>query len=151
MKLMKLTLFILSLFVVMLFSEKVYSQALPNFGAAKKAAPKAEAKSEAKSADAEYPGVDDFVAVDEQAAIVKRAPTTYPELATKARIEGNVYLKVLIDKDGKAKKAVVFKTDADVFNEAAIESAMKSSYTAAVSDGKPVAFWLVVPYSFKIK
>jgi periplasmic protein TonB len=147
MKLMKLTLYILSLFVVMLFSEKVYSQALPNFGTAKKAAPKAEAKAD----ESEYPKIDDFVAVDNQAEIVKRSPATYPELASKARIEGNVYLKVLIDKDGKAKKAVVFKTDADVFNEAAIESAMKSTYKAATSDGNPVAFWLVVPYSFKLK
>ena len=148
MKPKKLILFIFSLVFLSLITQTVFSQALPNFGTdkPKKAAPKAESKSD----DAD-PGINDFVPVDEQPAIVKRSPVTYPELAKTARIEGNVYLKVLVDKDGKPKKAVVFKSDAEVFNDAAIESAMKSSYTAATSDGNPVACWLVVPYSFKMK
>ena len=111
MKPMKLTLFILYLFVVILLTENVYSQALPNFGTDKPK--KAAAKTEAKSAEADYPGIDDFVAVDEQAAVVKRATTTYPELASKARIEGNVYLKVLVDKDAKPKKAVTAESEAE--------------------------------------
>jgi protein TonB len=149
MKPMKLTLLIFSLFVLVCLTEKVYSQALPNFGTEKPK--KAAAKTEAKSDESEYPGINDFVPVDAQPAVVKRASTSYPELAKNARIEGNVYLKVLVDKDGKPKKAVVFKSDAEVFNQSAIDSALKSTYTAATSDGNPVACWLVVPYSFKLK
>jgi len=149
MKPKKLILFIFSLFFLSIITQTVFSQALPNVGTdkPKKAAPTAESKSD----DAEFPGINDFVPVDEQPAVVKRAPAAYPELAKTARIEGNVYLKVLVDKDGKPRKAVVFKSDAEVFNDAAIESALKSSYTAATSDGNPVACWLVVPYSFKMK
>jgi len=122
----------------------LYSQAIPNFGGDKSSKKIAEKTEEA------YPDIDEFVAVDQQPAIIKRAPVSYPELAKKARIEGNVYLKVLVDKDGKPKKAVVFKSDAEVFNEAAIQSALKSTYSAAVSDGKPVASWLVLPFTFKL-
>ncbi len=150
MKSRRSVLFIFSFFVFsVIMAGSLYSQALPNFGTdkPKKAAPKADTKTESS----EYPDINDFVPVDEQPAIVKRAPAAYPELAKQARLEGNVYLKVLVDKDAKPKKAVVFKSDAEVFNDAAIKSAMESSYTAATNDGNPVACWLVVPYSFKMK
>jgi len=147
---MKNSKFILYIFILssltFFTANGIYAQALPNFGGDKPAKKAAVAE---KNDDA-YPDVNDFVPVDQQPAIVKRSPVAYPELAKSARMEGNVYLKVLIDKDGKAKKAVVFKSDSDVFNESAIQSAMKSSYTAATNDGHPVASWMVVPYSFKL-
>jgi TonB family protein len=146
MKISKFLLYIFTISIITLFTESiVFSQALPNFGGDKPSKKIAE-----KSDDAGYPDINDFVPVDQQPALVKRSPVTYPELAKTARIEGNVYLKVLIDKDGKAKKAVVFKSDADVFNDAAIQSALKSSYTSATNDGRTVATWMVVPYSFKL-
>ena len=139
------TFYFIVLVGLFLFIEcNLYSQAIPNFGGDKSSKKIAEKTEEA------YPDIDEFVAVDQQPAIIKRAPVSYPELAKKARIEGNVYLKVLVDKDGKPKKAVVFKSDAEVFNEAAIQSALKSTYSAAVSDGKPVASWLVLPFTFKL-
>ncbi len=128
------------------FTENILlAQTLPNFGNEKSSKKTAD-----KNDESGYPGINDFVPVDQQPAIIKRAPVNYPELAKSARIEGNVYLKVLVDKDGKAKKAVVFKSDADVLNEAAIKSALKSSYSSATNDKHAVASWLVVPYSFKL-
>jgi len=141
--------FFLYIFTVVFLSffvkDMVLSQALPNFGGEK-----ASKKIAEKSDDSAYPDINDFVPVDQQPSIIKRAPANYPELAKSARIEGTVYLKVLVDKDGKARKAVVFKSDAEVFNEAAIQSALKSSYVSASNDGHPVASWMVVPYSFKL-
>lgn len=146
MKKSKFLLYICSIALFMFFANyALNAQALPNFGGEKAAKKIAE-----KSDDNAYPDINDFVPVDQQPSIIKRAPLSYPELAKSARIEGNVYLKVLVDKDGKAKKAVVFKSDAEVFNETAIQSAMKSSYVAATNDGHPVASWMVVPYSFKL-
>ena len=136
--------FIVLIGLFLFIESNLYSQAIPNFGGDKSS------KKIAEKTEESYPDIDEFVAVDQQPVIVKRAPVSYPELARKARIEGNVYLKVLVDKDGKAKKAVVFKSDAEVFNEAAIQSALKSTYSAAVSDGKPVASWLVLPFTFKL-
>ncbi len=146
MKKSKFLLYICSIALFMFFANyALNAQALPNFGGEK-----ATKKIAEKSDDSAYPDINDFVPVDQQPSIIKRAPVSYPELAKSARIEGNVYLKVLVDKDGKAKKAVVFKSDAEVFNETAIQSAMKSSYVAATNDGHPVASWMVVPYSFKL-
>jgi len=136
--------FIVLIGLFLFIESNLYSQAIPNFGGDKSS------KKIAEKTEESYPDIDEFVAVDQQPVIIKRAPVSYPELAKKARIEGNVYLKVLVDKDGKAKKAVVFKSDAEVFNEAAIQSALKSTYSAAVSDGKPVASWLVLPFTFKL-
>lgn len=143
--------YILIFFLVCLFflSKEVYSQAIPNFGTDK---PKKAATKDSKdSKDEVFPGIDEFVPVDQQPTIVKRAPTTYPELARTARVEGTVYLKVLVDKEGKPRQVHVFKSDAEVFNEAAKESAMKSTYSPAISDGNPVACWVIVPYQFKLK
>lgn len=138
---------IFSLVVLFLLGESLYSQAIPNFGTDK---PKKAATKDSKS-DEELPGIDEFVPVDQQPTIVKRAPVSYPELARTARIEGTVYLKVLIDKEGKPRQVHVFKSDAEVFNEAAKESAMKSTYSPATNDGNPVACWVIVPYQFKLK
>lgn len=140
----KIFYFIVLIGLFLFIESNLYSQAIPNFGGDKSS------KKIAEKTEESYPDIDEFVAVDQQPVIIKRAPVSYPELAKKARIEGNVYLKVLVDKDGKAKKAVVFKSDAEVFNEAAIQSALKSTYSAAVSDGKPVASWLVLPFTFKL-
>mgnify|MGYP000881341202 CR=1 FL=1 len=146
MKKVKFLLYICSIALFMFFANyALNAQALPNFGGEK-----ATKKIAEKSDDSAYPDINDFVPVDQQPSIIKRAPVSYPELAKSARIEGNVYLKVLVDKDGKAKRAVVFKSDAEVFNETAIQSAMKSTYVAATNDGQPVASWMVVPYSFKL-
>lgn len=133
--------FFVSLFLFL--ENNLYSQALPNFGIEK-------SKKGVEKSDEAYPDIDEFVPVDQQPTVIKHAPVSYPELAKSARLQGTVYLKVLIDKDGKAKKAVVFKSDAEVFNEAAIQSALKSTYSSAMNDGKPVATWMVLPISFKL-
>lgn len=148
MKNRKIILYIFTFSVLTFFTESnVFAQALPKFGGERSSKKAAVVE---KNDDSAYPDINDFVAVDQQPSLVKRAPVSYPELAKTARIEGNVYLKVLVDKDGKAKKAVVFKSDAEVFNEAAIQSALKSTFSSATNDGHNVASWLVVPYSFKL-
>jgi len=48
----------------------------------------------------------------------------YPDVANKAELEGTVWVRIWVDKQGKARKAVVMKSDADVFNQPAIDAAM---------------------------
>jgi protein TonB len=102
-------------------------------------------------ASQEDPGFDAFIPVEKQPAVISQPTPKYPELAQRAGIEGNVWVKILVDKEGKPKKAVVVKSDAQVFDNEAIEAAMATKFTPAVMNNGPVACWVVIPYRFKLK
>jgi TonB family protein len=74
----------------------------------------------------------------------------YPELATRAGLEGTVWVKLWIDEAGKVVKADVTKSDVEMFNEPAIEAAMQWTFRPALLKGKPVAVWVSVPFRFKL-
>ncbi|MBI5731708.1 MAG: energy transducer TonB [Ignavibacteriales bacterium] len=96
------------------------------------------------------PGMDAFVAVEKYPEMVVAKTPEYPEIAKRAGITGRVYVKVLVDKEGKPRRAVVIKTDSDLFNDAAIAAAMKSAFTPALQNNHPIAVWIVLPYKFQL-
>ncbi|MEK6552477.1 MAG: energy transducer TonB, partial [Bacteroidota bacterium] len=98
----------------------------------------------------EEPSMDGFVAVEKYPEMVVPVKPEYPEIAKRAGITGKVYVKVLVDKEGKPKRAVVIKTDSDLFNDAAIAAAMKSAFTPALQNNHPIAVWIVLPYKFQL-
>ena len=97
------------------------------------------------------PDMNAFVAVEKLPEMVVAAKPEYPEIAKRAGITGKVFVKVLVDKEGKPKKAVVIKSDSDLFNQAAIEAAMKSAFTPAIQNQHPIAVWIVLPYRFQLQ
>lgn len=99
----------------------------------------------------EDPEINTFVPVEKFPEIVFAPSPEYPELARRAGITGKVLVKILVDKEGKPKKAVILKSDAELFNESAIAAAMKSAFTPAIQDNKPVAVWIVIPYKFTLQ
>ncbi|MFA4936906.1 MAG: energy transducer TonB [Patescibacteria group bacterium] len=92
----------------------------------------------------------DFVPVEKQPVPVKTQQPAYPEIARRAGVEGTVWVKILIDKEGKAKKAVIIKSDAEIFNEAAIQAALQWVFTPAMMNNGPVQVWAAVPFRFKL-
>src|ERR1041385_2958183 len=92
----------------------------------------------------------DFVPVEKQPVPVKQVNPEYPEIARRAGVEGTVWVKILVDKEGKAKKALVMKTDAEIFNEPAIKAALQWVFTPAMMNNGPVAVWAAVPFRFKL-
>jgi len=92
----------------------------------------------------------DFVPVEKQPVPVKQVQPDYPEIARRAGVEGTVWVKILVDKEGKAKKAVVMKSDAEIFNEPAIAAAKQWVFTPAIMNNGPVAVWAAVPFRFKL-
>jgi len=97
------------------------------------------------------PDINAFIPVEKQPAPIHQPVPKYPELAQRAGIEGTVWVKILVDKEGKPKKAVVVKSDAEVFNESAVDAALHSLFTPAVMNNGPVTCWVVIPYRFKLK
>lgn len=92
----------------------------------------------------------DFVPVEKQPVPVKQVVPEYPDIARRAGIEGTVWVKILVDKEGKAKKALVMKSDAEIFNEPAIKAALQMVFTPAMMNNGPVAVWAAMPFRFKL-
>ena len=94
----------------------------------------------------------DFVPVEKQPApIPGNCPSPmYPEIARRAGVEGTVWIKIWVDKNGHAKKAQVIKSDAELFNEEAIKAALKWKFTPAIMNNGPVSVWVSIPFKFKL-
>lgn len=92
----------------------------------------------------------DFVPVEKEPQVIKQVKPAYPELAQRAGIEGRVIVKIWVDRDGKPHKAVVMKSDAEIFNKAAVDVAMQYRFTPAIMNHGPVAVWVVIPFTFKL-
>jgi protein TonB len=98
----------------------------------------------------EAPDMNAFTPVEKQPQVVVQVPPVYPDLAKRAGVEGTVYVKILVSKEGKALKAVVIKSDSEVFNQPAVDAALKFVFTPAIQHKSPVMVWVVVPFKFKL-
>jgi protein TonB len=96
------------------------------------------------------PDINAFIPVEKMPEIVYSVRPDYPDAAKRADIEGTVYVKMLVDKEGKVLKAVVIKSEADILNQPAIDAAMKFVFTPAIQNKKPISVWIVVPFKFQL-
>ncbi|PKL82748.1 MAG: hypothetical protein CVV24_08470 [Ignavibacteriae bacterium HGW-Ignavibacteriae-3] len=96
------------------------------------------------------PAFDKFIPYENAPEMIVAKTPEYPEIAKRAGITGKVFVKVLIDKEGKPKRAVVIKSDSELFNQPAIDAAMKSAFTPAIQNKHPIAVWIVLPYKFQL-
>jgi protein TonB len=101
--------------------------------------------------DSNEPGIDEFIPVEKEPKVVTRVVPAYPEMALRAGLEGTVWVKMLVDKDGKVKKAVVVRSTTEIFNDAAVEAAMQFVFTPAVMNNGPVKVWVAMPFRFMLK
>lgn len=98
-----------------------------------------------------FPEPDSFVVVDEQPQMVFMSQPEYPSLARKAGLEGDVWVKALVDRDGKVQKVIVSRSsDIVSLDEAAVESARKCRYRPAIRGGQPVAIWVTYKIEFSL-
>lgn len=104
-----------------------------------------------RSIEDKIPDPDIFIKAEKYPEMVVASKPVYPEVAIRSGITGKVYVKVLVDKEGKPRKAVVIKTDSDLFNQAAIDAAMKSAFTPAIQNHQPIAVWTILPYRFQLQ
>ena len=92
----------------------------------------------------------DFVPYEKEPTVIKRIEPKYPDLALRAGLEGNVYVKVWVDKEGKVRKVVLLKSDAPIFEDAAIAAAKQWVFTPAVMQKGPVSVWVSIPFRFRL-
>jgi protein TonB len=92
----------------------------------------------------------DFVPYEKEPTVVRKIEPKYPEIALRAGLEGNVFLKVWVTKEGKVREAVIIKSDAEIFNQAAKDAAIQWVFTPAVMQKGPVAVWVSIPFRFRL-
>ena len=100
------------------------------------------------------PDVHAFIVVEEQPQAVNmkdiQAKIGYPVPAMEANIEGVVILRVLINKQGLYQKHIVLNSVHPILSEAVESHISKLRFTPAVQGGIPIAFWVNVPFNFKL-
>lgn len=92
----------------------------------------------------------DYVPYEKAPEAVKQVQPKYPDLATRAGLEGTVWVKIWVDKEGKPKQVVILKSDAEIFNEPSVEAAKQFLFTPAYMNNGPVSVWVSVPFKFKL-
>ncbi len=100
--------------------------------------------------DEVLPQPDEFVPFE-----VEPKPTTpispeYPELARKAGIEGTVWVKILIDKQGLVRDAMVVRGVGAGLDESAVKEIKRTIYTPAIQNNRPVAVWVMQRVIFRL-
>ena len=120
----------------------------------------------------------DFVPVEKQPMPTANPAPKYPESAIREKVEGVVWLKLVVDTDGNAGKVTVSKSAftrdgieikmdgldslaKDVrslsayqimkeMNEAAVDAAKRWKFIPAMLGGKSVSVWVSIPFKFKL-
>jgi periplasmic protein TonB len=88
--------------------------------------------------------------VEQKPKVIKQGKVVYPEMASKAGIEGKVFVVVLVGKDGKVIE-IVQVTGPTVFHEAAKTAAMDFVFSPAIQNDKPVKVQISLPFTFKLR
>lgn len=74
----------------------------------------------------------------------------YPEVAKKEGIMGKVFVKAVIDENGRVTEAEVVKSVNPELNEAAVNAVKLTKFIPGVKDGKNVKAEVTIPISFKL-
>jgi protein TonB len=96
------------------------------------------------------PSPDAFIAVDEEPQRISIDPPVYPEMAREAEIEGTVIVRVLVSREGKVDDVIVIDGP-EALRRAADDCARTSTWRPALIDGDPVAVWVMMPVTFKLR
>lgn len=83
--------------------------------------------------------------------VVRSVMPIYPALAIQAGLEGNVYVRVWVDKLGQVRKAEVVKSDGVIFEEPALAAARLWVFTPALMQDQPVSVWVTIPIRFRMR
>ncbi|MCX6123127.1 MAG: energy transducer TonB [Ignavibacteriales bacterium] len=92
----------------------------------------------------------DFVPYAKAPTVTKIVEPQVPEYAKVNNIEGNVFVKCWVTTVGTVRRAVVIKTDNEIFNRPSLEASIQWEFTPALkADSTPVDVWVSIPFRFR--
>lgn len=102
--------------------------------------------------DEDYlPDVKEFVPVEILPEMIYEQKPEYPRLAEQAGIEGLVWVRALVNKEGKVLDAVVEKSSGTAsLDEAAVQAAYKNRFKPGIQNGRPIACWVTYKVEFTL-
>ena len=86
--------------------------------------------------------------------VLKWGTVAYPRAAVRDKIEDSVQVKVLVDRIGKVRDAIVLtpsRYTAYGFEESALKAASDTEWKPAEKDGVPTAVWVVYEIRFLLR
>lgn len=100
------------------------------------------------------PGPGDFVSVEQEPVPVNIADIKsligYPQLARDAQIEGTIVARILVDKFGNYEKHIVTRDAHPLIQDEVEKHLSKLQFTPAIQGGRPIKFWVNVPFKFTL-
>jgi periplasmic protein TonB len=100
-----------------------------------------------KSAGVEEKSIYDYLEVKNPPKRIKTIVPEYPEMASRAGIEGTVYLKVLVNTKGLV-DSVEVQRGPKIFHNPAIKAAQSTLFSPAKQNDKEVACWVILSFRF---
>lgn len=108
--------------------------------------------SDGTSIDGEETAPEIFIPGIEKYPVPIYNPTPkYPDIARRAGVEGTVFIKMWVTKEGKVKQAEIVKSTSNIFDQNAIDAALLWKFTPAIMNNGPVSVWVTVPFKFRLK
>lgn len=102
----------------------------------------------------QVPEIDAFIFAEEEPQPINMADIQkligYPQIARDAGIEGNVVVRVLVDKKGNYSQHKIINQVHPILAKAVEEHLNKLRFTPAIQGGKPIPFWVNIPFNFKL-
>lgn len=100
------------------------------------------------------PDINKFIFVQEEPKPINmediKKAIGYPQIARDAGIEGDVVARVLVDQYGKYLDHKIIKQQHPILAKAVQSKVDRLQFTPAVQGGKPIKFWVNIPFSFKL-
>ena len=91
--------------------------------------------------------VDDIPDIDTQSL---EASIIYPSEALRLRVEGKVYLRVLIGANGLPQRYLIEQADSPLLIAEAIRVIMNAKFIPLSQNGKAIDCWITIPLTFKL-
>jgi TonB family protein len=95
----------------------------------------------------------EFIPVTKEPILVHAPVPVYPEMARKARMQGEVWMQIYVDKEGHVRKVRVTKSSntSAGFEEAAKAAAWDRKYAPAMQNDQPVGVWVTYKVRFRLR
>jgi TonB family protein len=87
----------------------------------------------------------------QEAQPLQTVKASYPPMALRMGLEGDVALKILVDTEGKVIKAAIIKSAGMGFDEEALKTVKQFRFEPAKKDGKDVASEFTYIYRFRLE
>ena len=92
----------------------------------------------------------EFWMLEKRPRVLERVLPEYPAAALEALMEGKVFVRILLDRQGRVRR-VGRITGPKVFHPAAAAAARQWEFTPAVQNDQAVRVWVSLPFNFQLE